>query len=115
MPAMQTRITAGTVTCPFTHRALGPRPSSAAVATAEQYAPALHLAAAEHYKPLAMQDYVAQASLRNGTPPRGRLAQSAPTLFSLPTGTAASYLDVRGAEPYVHASDYLTVEQQLEQ
>jgi len=62
-----------------------------------------------------MQDYVAQASLRNGTPPRGRLAQSAPTLFSLPTGTAASYLDVRGAEPYVHASDYLTVEQQLEQ
>ena len=104
-----------TVTCTFTHRALGPRPSSAAVATAEQYAPALHLAAAEHYKPLAMQDYVAQASLRNGTPPRGRLAQSAPTLFSLPTGTAASYLDVRGAEPYVHASDYLTVEQQLEQ
>lgn len=104
-----------TVTCTFTHRALGPRPSAAAVATAEQYAPVLHLAAAEHYKPLAMQDYVAQASLRSGTPPRGRLSQSAPTLFSLPTGTGASYLDVRGAEPNSNASRYRTIEQQLEQ
>jgi len=104
-----------TVTCTFTHRALGPRPGAAAVATAEQYAPVLHLAAAEHYRPLAMQDYVAKASLRSGTPPRGKLAQSAPTLFSLPTGTGASYLDVRGAEPYLHASQYRTLEQQLEQ
>jgi hypothetical protein len=103
-----------TVTCTFTHRALGPRPSAAAVATAEQYAPVLHLAAAEHYRPLAMQDYVAQASLRTGTPPRGKLAQPAPTLLTLPTGTGASYLDVRGAEPYLHASRYPTVEQQLE-
>jgi hypothetical protein len=104
-----------TVTCTFTHRALGPRPSAAASAMAEQFAPVLHLAAAEHYKPLAMQDYVAQAALRTGTPPGGRLAQSAPTLFSLPVGTGASYLDVRGAEPYVHASGYRTIEQQLEQ
>jgi hypothetical protein len=104
-----------TVTCTFTHRALGPRPSAAGVTTTEQYAPVLHLAAAEHYKPLAMQDYVAHASLRTGTPPRGKLAQSAPTLFSLPTGTGASYLDVRGAEPYLHASSYRTIEQQLEQ
>ena len=88
-----------TVTCTFTHRALGPRPAAAAVATAAQYAPVLHLAAAEHYRPLAMQDYVAQASLRSGTPPRGKLAQAAPTLFSLPTGTGASYLDIRGPEP----------------
>jgi len=104
-----------TVTCTFTHRALGPQPLAAAVATAAQYAPVLHLATAEHYKPLAMQDYVSQASLRSGTPPRGKLAQSAPTLFSLPTGTGASYLDVRGAEPYLHASSYRTVEQRLEQ
>ena len=104
-----------TVTCTFTHRALGPQPGAAALATAEQFAPVLHLSAAEHYRPLAMQDYVAQASLRSGTPPRGRLAQSAPTLFSLPTGTGASYLDVRGAEPYQHASRYRTIEQQLEQ
>lgn len=104
-----------TVTCTFTHRALGPQPAAAAVATAEQYAPVLHLAAAEHYRPLAMQDYVAHASLRSGTPPRGKLAQSAPTLFSLPTGTGASYLDIRGAEPYLHVSQYRTVEQELEQ
>jgi len=104
-----------TVTCTFTHRALGPRPSAAAVAMAQQFAPVLHHAAAEHYKPLTMQDYVAQASLRKGTPPRGKLAQSSPTLFSLPTGTAATYLDVRGAEPYLHASRYRTIEQQLEQ
>jgi len=104
-----------TVTCTFTHRALGPRPAASAVATAEQYAPVLHLAAAEHFKPLAMQDYIAQASLRSGTPPRGKLAQSAPTLFSLPTGAGTSYLDVRGAEPYLHAAQYRTIEQQLEQ
>ena len=109
-------LTAGeTVTCTFTHRALGPRPSAAAVATAEQFAPVLHLAAAEHYTPLAMQDYVSQASLRTGSPPRGNLAQSAPTLFSLPTGTGASYLDIHGAEPYSHVSRYATIEQQLEQ
>jgi hypothetical protein len=104
-----------TVTCTFTHRALGPRPAAAAVSTAEQFAPVLHLAAAEHYRPLAMQDYVGKASLRGGSPPRGKVAQSAPTLFSLPTGTGASYLDVRGPEPYLHASQYRTVEQQLEQ
>jgi hypothetical protein len=104
-----------TVTCTFTHRALGPRPSAAAAATAEQFAPVLHLSAAEHYRPLAMQDYVAQASLRSGAPPRGGLAQSAPTLFSLPTGTGASYLDVRGAEPYSGAPRYRSIEQQLEQ
>jgi hypothetical protein len=104
-----------TVTCTFTHRALGPQPSAAAAATAEQYAPVLHLAAAEHYKPLAMEDYVAQTALRTGTPPRGRLAQSTPTLFSLPTGTGTSYLDVRNAEPYSNAARYRTIEQQLEQ
>jgi hypothetical protein len=104
-----------TVTCTFTHRALGPRPAATALATAEQYAPLLHFSSAEHYKPLAMQDYVAKASLRSGTPPRGTLAQSAPTLFSLPIGTGKSYLDVRGPEPYLHASQYRTVEQQLEQ
>jgi hypothetical protein len=104
-----------TVTCTFTHRALGPRPSAAAIATAEQFAPVLHLSAGEHYKPLAMQDYVSQASLRNGTPPRGTLAQSSPTLFSLPTGIGSSYLDIRGAEPFSSASRYRTIEQQLEQ
>jgi hypothetical protein len=104
-----------TVTCTFTHRALGPRPSTAAVAEAEQFAPVLHLATAEHYKPLAMQDYVAQTSLHSGSPPRGKLAQSTPTLYSLPTGPGTSYLDVRNAEPYRNAARYRTIEQQLEQ
>jgi hypothetical protein len=62
-----------------------------------------------------MQDYIAKASLHGGSPPRGKVAQSAPTLFSLPTGVGASYLDIRGAEPYLHASQYRTAEQQLEQ
>lgn len=103
-----------TVTCTFTHRALGPRPSAAAVALAKQYAPTLRLAAAEKYEPIAMEDYLARATLRTGTPPRGRAAQLHPTLFSLPVSIGASYLDIRGAEPYWHASQYPVIGQQLE-
>jgi hypothetical protein len=109
-------LTAGeTVTCTFTHRALGPRPAASAVALAAQFAPTLRLAAAEHYKPIAMQDYVARTTLRTGSPPLGPVAQQHPTLFSLPVGSGASYLDVRGPQPYLHASQYRTIEQSLEQ
>ena len=106
--------TAETVTCTFTHRALGPRPSAAAVALAKQFAPTLRFAAAEQYEPIAMEDYLAHATLRTGTPPRGRAGELHPTLFSLPVSIGASYLDIRGAEPYWHASQYPVVEQQLE-
>jgi hypothetical protein len=104
-----------TVTCTFTHRALGPRPSAAATALAERFAPTLRLSAAEHYRPIRAEDYLAHAALRIGAPPRGRIAQLQPTLFSLPTAVGASYLDVRGAQPFLHASQYRTIEQQLEQ
>lgn len=103
-----------TVTCTFTHRALGPRPAASAVALAQQFAPTLRLSAAEHFKPLAMQDYLSRAVLHTGTPPRGRTAELHPTLFSLPFGVGASYLDIRGAEPYLHAAQYRSIEQQLE-
>jgi hypothetical protein len=103
-----------TVTCTFTHRALGPRPAASAVALAEQFAPTLRLSAAEHYKPVAMQDYLSRAVLRTGAPPRGRAVQLRPTLFSLPVAASPSYLDIRGAEPYSQASQYRSIEQQLE-
>jgi len=103
-----------TVTCTFTHRALGPRPSAAAARLAAQLAPTLHLAAAEHYKPIAMQDFAARASLHTGTPPKGPIAQAHPTLFSLPVAIGASYLDLVGAEPST-ASRYRSIEQQVEQ
>ena len=104
-----------TVTCTFTHRALGPQPAASALALAEQFAPTLRLSAAEHYRPIVMQDYVARTTLRTGSPPVGRIVQQHPTLFSLPVGSGASYLDVRGPEPYLHASQYRTIEQALEQ
>lgn len=104
-----------TVTCTFTHRALGPRPAASAVALATQFAPILRYAATEHYTPIAMQDYVAHTVLRSGSPPLGHVAQQHPTLFSLPVGAGASYLDVRGPQPYLHAPQYRTIEQALEQ
>jgi len=104
-----------TVTCTFTHRALGPRSAASAAALARQFAPTLRLSLAEHYKPLAMREYVARSVLRTGLPPHGASAQPHPTLFSLPTTPTATYLDVGGAEPYLHASQYRTIEHQLEQ
>jgi hypothetical protein len=103
-----------TVTCTFTHRALGPRPAASAVALAAQFAPTLRLASTEHYRPLAMQDYLARTTLRTGSPPLGRIVQQHPTLFSLPVGGGASYLDVRGPQPFLHASQYRAIEQTLE-
>jgi hypothetical protein len=108
------RLAAGeTVACVFTHRALGPPATGTAAALANQFAPTLRLAAAEHYRPLAAQDYVAHATLKAGKPPRGTTLQSHPTLFTLPT-SGSTYLDVRGAEPYLQAAQYRVLEQQLE-
>ena len=104
-----------TVMCTFTHRALGPRPAASAVALAAQFAPTLRFAATEHYLPIAMQDYVARTTLHTGRPPVGNVAQQHPTLFSLPVGAGALYLDVRGPQPYLHATQYRTIEQALEQ
>ena len=103
-----------TVTCTFTHRALGPHPAASAVALAARFAPTLRLSAAEHYRPIAMQDYLAHATLRSGTAPLGKVVQRQPTLFSLPVGGGSSYLDVRGPQPFLHASQYRTIEQALE-
>jgi hypothetical protein len=104
-----------TVTCTFTHRALGPRPASSATQLAAKYAPVLRLAAGERYRPLRLEDYLTKAVLRSGTPPHGILAQSLPTLFSLPVSSAPTYLDIRGAEPNQYAARYPTIEQQIEQ
>src|SRR3954469_20712860 len=64
-----------TVSCTFTHRALGPLPAASALALAKRFAPELRFAAGERYRPLAMQNYLAVAGLRSGTPPSGTLAQ----------------------------------------
>jgi hypothetical protein len=109
------RLSGGeTVTCVFTHRAFGPKPEAAALALARQFAPTLRLSAAERYRPLAAQDYLSRTVLKAGTPPRGTTSQSHPTLFTLPVTPAATYLDIRNAEPYANASQYRVIEQQLE-
>jgi hypothetical protein len=103
-----------TVTCTFTHRALGPRPTASALALATQFAPELRFAAGEHYRPLAMQDYLAVATLRAGTPPSGTFAQERPTLFTLPVQSAPSYLDIREAQPNAGAARYPGIEASIE-
>jgi hypothetical protein len=103
-----------TVTCTFVHRALGPRPAAAATRLAAQYAPQLRLAAGERYRPLRLEDYLSDAVLRTGSPPHGVLTQSQRTLFTLPVTTTATYLDVRDAEPYLHAGRYPGLEHALE-
>jgi len=103
-----------TVTCTFTHRALGARPAAAAVLLARRYAPTLRLATGERYRPLRLEDYLTRSVLRAGSPPRGTVSQSKPTLFSLPTAPGATYLDVRDAQPNVNPALYPGIEQQLE-
>lgn len=103
-----------TVTCTFTHRALGPRPAADAVRLARRYAPLLRFATSERYRPLRLEDYLARSVLRAGSPPRGTISQPQPTLFSLPTTAAASYLDLRGAQPNANPTQYPFIEQQLE-
>jgi hypothetical protein len=102
-----------TVVCTYTHRALGPRPGAAAVQLAARFAPVLHFAAGERFRPLRIEDYLANTVLRAGSPPRGTIAQTHPTLFSLPITTAPSYLDIRDAEPYSNASRYSLTEQRI--
>jgi hypothetical protein len=103
-----------TVTCTFVHRALGPPPAASGLQLASRFAPELHLAAAERYRPLAIEDYLSTTTLRAGSPPRGTALQTQPTLFTLPITTTPTYLDVRGAQPYSRASQYPVIEQGLE-
>jgi hypothetical protein len=103
-----------TVTCTFTHRALGSRPSADALRLARRYAPILRFATGEHYRPLRLEDYLTRSVLRTGSPPGGTISQPKPTLFSLPTTLAATYLDVRGAQSNANAALYPSIEQQLE-
>jgi hypothetical protein len=103
-----------TVTCTFTHRALGPRPAAAALRLARRYAPTLHLASGERYRPLRLEDYLTRTVLRTGSPPNGAISQAKPTLFSLPTTPVTTYLDVRDAQPNAGAALYPGIEQQLE-
>jgi hypothetical protein len=108
-------LTSGeTVTCTFSHRALGPRPAAAATQLAAKYTPVLRLASSERYRPLRLDDYLTKTDLRNGSPPRGTLSQSRPTLFSLPVTSTPTYLDIRGAQPSARATAYPSIEQQLE-
>ncbi len=102
-----------TITCTFTHRALGPRPAASAIQLARTYAPVLRLASGEHYRPLRLEDYLTKAVLRTGSPPHGTLTQAQPTLFSLPVTSTPTYVDVRGPEPNFQASRYRVIEQQL--
>jgi Vacuolar protein sorting-associated protein 62 len=108
-------LTSGeTVTCTFSHRALGPRPAATAVQLAAKYAPVLRFTAGERYKPLRLEDYLTKTDLRNGSPPHGTLSQARPTLFSLPVASTPTYLDIRGAQPSARATAYPSIEQQLE-
>jgi hypothetical protein len=102
-----------TVTCTFTHRALGPRSAAATLALARTYAPVLRLGSGEPFRPLRLDDYVSSASLHGGSPPNGPLQQAHPTLFSLPTLSGRTYLDVAGAEPTSPAA-YRTVQHHLQ-
>jgi hypothetical protein len=102
-----------TVTCAFTHRALGAPPSAATLALARTYTPVLRLSAAEPYHPLRLEDYLSVSTLHSGAPPHGPLLQTHPTLFSLPALRGNFYLDVSGAEPNSHASSYPRIEQRL--
>jgi len=103
-----------TVTCTFTHRALGPRSAAATLALARTYAPLLRLGSGEPYRPLRLEDYVSAASLHGGSPPSGPLQQAHPTLFSLPTVSGRTYLDVAGAEPSTSPLAYRSVQQRLQ-
>jgi hypothetical protein len=102
-----------TVTCTFTHRALGALPSATTLSLARRYAPVLRLSAGEPYRPLRIEDFLTAGTLHSGVPPRGPLLQTHPTLFSLPAVTGSFYLDVGGAEPNSHASRYPQIEQRL--
>jgi Vacuolar protein sorting-associated protein 62 len=102
-----------TITCTFTHRALGPHPAVSAVQLAQKYAPLLRLASGERYRPLRLEDYLTKTVLRSGSPPHGTIAQTKPTLFSLPVTSSPTYLDIQGAQPDSQASKYRVIEQQL--
>ena len=102
-----------TVVCTFTHRALGPRPGAAALQLATRFAPVLHLGAREKFRPLRIQDYLANTVLRSGSPPHGTTTQAHPTLFSLPITTTPFYLDIRDAEPSSQASRYPLIEERV--
>jgi hypothetical protein len=102
-----------TISCTFTHRALGPRPAASAVQLAKKYAPLLRLASRERCHPLRLEDYLTKTVLHSGSPTHGTIAQTKPTLFSLPVTSAPTYLDIRGAQPNSHASRYPVIEQQL--
>jgi hypothetical protein len=102
-----------TITCTFGHRALGARPAASAVQLARKYAPVLRLASRERYHPLRLEDYLTRTVLRSGSPPHGTIAQTRPTLFSLPVTPSPTYLDIRGAQPNSQASRYPKIEQQL--
>lgn len=104
-----------TVTCTFTHRALGPRPGSATVALARLYAPIFRLSSSEAYRPLRIEDYLGTTSLRSGSPPRGTLKEQLPTAFTLPLAAAKTYLDVRGAEPVRGSTAYPEIERRVEE
>lgn len=102
-----------TVTCTFSHRALGAPPPAATLALARTYAPVLRLSAGEAYRPLRLEDYLSVSTLHSGGPPHGPLLQTHPTLFSLPAVPGRFYLDISGAEPNSHASRYPRIEQGL--
>ena len=103
-----------TVTCTFVHRALGPRPAAAAAKLADQYAPELRLSAGERYRPLRLEDFLSRTTLRSGSPPNGGALDPAPTLFTLPSAAAPTYLDIRGAQPSFQAGRYPGIERELE-
>jgi hypothetical protein len=74
----------------------------------------LRLGSGEPYQPLRLEDYLASASLHGGSPPSGPLLQPHPTLFSLPTVSGRSYLDLAGAEPNTNPLAYRTIQKRLQ-
>jgi hypothetical protein len=109
-----TVVAGETVTCTFTHRALGVRPGAAALALARLYAPIFRLGSSEVYRPLRIEGYLGTAVVRAGSPPRGSVRDPRPTAFTLPLSPVNSYLDVRGAEPFQGAAGYAQIERRLD-
>jgi len=58
------------------------------------------------YRPLRLEDYLTRTVLRSGSPLHGAIAQTKPTLFSLPVTSAPTDLDILGAQPNSQPSQF---------
>src|SRR5438552_13943956 len=77
-----------------------------------KYAPVLRLASRERYRPLRLEDYLTRTVLRSGSPPHGTIAQTKPTLFSLPVTSSPTRSEEHTSE--LQSPDHLVCRLLLE-